>query len=412
MEDLTKSEGSLIGKLENPSDNVGQKGNEGGGQKSAEDIAKEQLELEAKQKEEQAKQGQQGQEQNQEVKSVDNVFEAENGDLVDKDGKVLIEAKDVKKDKEGNIELPEDFFETPNSEGFDFVKETFINDYGVEFKDKDGKELSFDVTTPEGKKAMLNHVVTEAGYLIHESMQKALFSKYPDVAQYIQLREQGFSPEEAKGKEIVDWDKVKITKDTVEEAKKAIKTLYVKRGFSETKADSIIKAYELDNTLESEGKDAVKELKALQEKEITDRNNQKIYQEQQEKLIAEKEYNTVTQVISNKQFGGIKIADTEVKPFIDYLYKPLDINGNTQAMIDAEQAELDTRLAIEYIRFKKMNLSDIVAMEKNKETVKTIKAKIARHNTSSGSSSSDISKKGNLSTLSFSKIIKGATPMT
>lgn len=309
---------------------------------------------------------------------INSVFEDETGNIVDKEGKILIETKDVKKDAEGNILFPSDFQAPKIENSFDNIRNLFTGDYGIELKDDEGNDLNFDLSNPDEQVKLIEFGVTKSAYALKEHLDNKLFKEFPDVKNYIELRQAGFSPEEIKSKDTSKWENVIIEKNNINQLKEINKQLLIKKGFSESKANNIINSYELNNILFEEGVDALTELQTLEKEEISNRQKNIDLQKQNDLEKSKEFVKDISTTINSRKFGNIEIGEKEAQPFIDYLFKPVDKAGNTKAMIDDKAMTKEQLIVLEYIKYKKMNLQDLVGLEVNRNTVKNVKAKIAK----------------------------------
>lgn len=95
---------------------------------------------------------------------------AENGDVVDKDGNVFKEAKDVKAWIES--------FEVNNVNPDEISIETLQKTFDVELTDENGKPIEFE-NTPEGVKSYVESIIEVQKEEIQEATINTLYAKYP-----------------------------------------------------------------------------------------------------------------------------------------------------------------------------------------------------------------------------------------
>ncbi len=81
----------------------------------------------------------------------------------------------------------------------------------------------------------------------------------------------------------------------------------------------------------------------------------------------------------NSGFAGIRIPEKEKGRFFDYISEPVDKTGRTRRDLDYANSDVDVKLAIDYLMYKKMNLQDIIATKARTESVKSLRDKIQRN---------------------------------
>ena len=92
---------------------------------------------------------------------------------------------------------------------------------------------------------------------------------------------------------------------------------------------------------------------------------------------ADKFWEGVSETIeTSREFSGIVVQEKDKKKFFDYISKPVDKQGNTKRDVDHNGAEMDVRLAIDYLMFKGFKLDDIIKAKAKTETAKTLRKQI------------------------------------
>ena len=92
---------------------------------------------------------------------------------------------------------------------------------------------------------------------------------------------------------------------------------------------------------------------------------------------ADKFWEGVSETIeTSREFSGIVVQEKDKKKFFDYISKPVDKQGNTKRDVDHNGAEMDVRLAIDYLMFKGFKLDDIIKAKAKTETAQTLRKQI------------------------------------
>ena len=339
-----------------------------------------------------AGEGQGGQQDNSsstgELAAGDNVeFEgetytvAENGDLVDKDGKVFKEAKDVK-----------EWIESLQEETDDSISlETIQDAFGQTIVGEDGKPVEF-TNDAAGVQAYVKAVVDLQRNEIAEGAVNKLYADNPMLKQFIDYVQVNGSPRGFG--ELPDRTGWQIDKDNTAQQETIVRMAAREFGNASLN-DNYIKYLKDTGGLYDE---AVNQLKALQDKdktvraEIEQRANAARAQEQQE---IETYWNKVNDVINGRTIAGYKLPDSFVKEvdgkkqtltptdFYNYLSRQteVDADGNriTGYQKDLANESDDDYLARElitaWLMFTGGTYKDLATMAIKENEVRTLKLK-------------------------------------
>ena len=86
-----------------------------------------------------------------------------------------------------------------------------------------------------------------------------------------------------------------------------------------------------------------------------------------------------TTIKDSTEFAGLTVPQREKSKFFDYLSKPVSKEGHTQRDIDHANAEIEKKLAIDYLMFKGFNLDQIINTKARTKNTKSLKDKISRN---------------------------------
>ena len=115
-----------------------------------------------------------------------------------------------------------------------------------------------------------------------------------------------------------------------------------------------------------------------QEKEQLVARQQQSLQEEQEKQV--EFWNGVQETIKeSKEFAGLQVPEREKTKFFNYLSKPVTKDGYTQRDIDHSKAEMEQKLAIDYLMYKGFNLEEIINKKAKTTATKTLREKISKN---------------------------------
>jgi len=156
-----------------------------------------------------------------------------------------------------------------------------------------------------------------------------------------------------------------ITEDKLEDnldlQKNLVKNFYKEKGFSETKIEKMVsKALETDE-LEDEAKEALAELKEIENKKLENSRLEAKKKELEEQKAYTESINKLNETINQVKeiIPGVKIDDKTKKELFNMITKPAETRGETpisQVMLLREKNPLDFELKLNY--YAKLGLFD------------------------------------------------------
>lgn len=314
---------------------------------------------------------------------------AENGDLLDKDGKVFKEAKDVK-------DFLKDYQDEGDEENKDKNKgnddnkidiKTIQEALGYQIVDDDDKEIEYENTT-EGITAYVNDVMEQKTSEIQEATLNTLFEKYPFAKDMINYYI-------ANGNSLDGWnenaDRSNITIDDNDEKQQED---IVRTAWKEQKRTGDVESYIA--YLKSAGillSTAKSELAGLQQadrerQEETERQAAAAHQKQEEENA--KFWKNVSDTIKSRTLGKYKLPEQikvqrggktlMVTPDDFYRYLSVtDKDGETAYAKDckavSQEQQLNDSLLKAYIMFTGGDYSSLVDMAIKEKEVRTLRLK-------------------------------------
>ena len=98
-------------------------------------------------------------------------------------------------------------------------------------------------------------------------------------------------------------------------------------------------------------------------------------QQQQEQF-----WNKVSDTIDDHDdFAGIAISKREKNKFFDYLSTPVTKEGYTQRDVDHANADMEVKLAIDYLMYKGFDLNGLISSKAKTQNAKTLRERIGRN---------------------------------
>lgn len=309
------------------------------------------------------------------------------GNVIDKNGNVFKEAKDVKQWLASYDDVTEDYKEGIT---IDSIREAV----GIEITDDNDNPVAFE-NTPNGIKEYINAVVDTAKEEHFETAINTLYQKYPilnDVLNYYIANNnslEGFN-------EIPDRSNITVEESNEAQQEAIIRTAWAERG-QKGNVDGYIEYLKSAGTLYATAKE---ELSALQEEDEEYRKEIEADAERKEQeriKNLETYWNGVHEVIKNRSIAGYRIPESIIinrngqklsvtpEDFFNYIYR-VDKNGKSayERALEEESAESrrDDEILRAYLKFVGGNYSNLVDMAINKEKVNKLKLKAKERNMS------------------------------
>ena len=308
-----------------------------------------------------------------------NTEDAESSLDADAEAKVVEDEEETKKEsrpveskKKERVETPGD--ETENVEGEkedESIVGQVLNTLGYSV------ESEYDDTT-EG----LVSLTKDVGAQMAEEHLDELFKKHPLVGQHLSYVLNGGKSQDfmTAHDPKTDFSNVTLKDDDLNSQKYVLSEYFKMKGHDDKFISELLEDYEDTGKLKSKAEMAQKSLASAQKKYRADmlkrqEAEQKQYYAEQKKFW-DGVYNTIDE---SKEFKGIAIPDREKSKFFDYLSKPVTKEGYTQRDLDHNEADVDVKLAIDYLMYKGFNLDKIIDKKARTKSVRTLKDKIKGH---------------------------------
>lgn len=308
---------------------------------------------------------------------------ADNGDIVDSEGNVFKEAKDVQSWLDENNAVDTD----ENGElSIDAIREAV----GIDVTDENGKPMDFD-NTPAGVRSYVESVIALKSNEIQEGTINKLFAANPMLKQfmdYVQLTgtPRGFG-------DIPDRSGIQLDKDNPEQLKAVIRMAAQEFGNASLN-ESYIKYLQDSGALYDEAKNQLQALVGKDQayrKEIEQRAEAA---RQQEAAEIQEYWKGVNEAINKRVIGGYKLPESFVKningqkvtltPNDFYNYVAVAREGEDGARMTGYQRDLDNlsneealnrELLDAWLMFTGGSYKDLVNMAVNEEKVRKLVVK-------------------------------------
>ena len=311
----------------------------------------------------------------------------ENGNLLDKNGNIFKEAKDVKS-------WLNEFENVTDTDKDSISIETIQEAVGVQITDDNDKPVEFE-DNPEGIKAYIDAVIETAKEEHFETAVNTLYQKYPILNDVLNYYIANGNSLEGFG-EVPDRSNITIDDSNEAQQEAIIRTAWEEQG-RKGDVESYIAYLKSSGTLLATAKE---ELVGLQEADEQYRKNieeEAEYKEAERLQRLENYWNSVHDVIKNRTIAGYQIPESIIisrngqklsvtpEDFFNYIYR-VDKDGKSayerDLATETPESRRDDEILRAYLKFVGGNYSNLVDMAINKEKVNRLKLKAKERNTS------------------------------
>ena len=309
---------------------------------------------------------------------------ADNGDIVDSEGNVFKEAKDVQSwlDENNTVDTDE------NGElSIDGIREAL----GIEVTDESGNPMDFD-NTPAGVKSYVESVIALKSNEIQEGTINRLFAANPMLKQFIDYVQLTGTPRGFG--DIPDRSGIQLDKDNPEQLKAVIRMAAQEFGNASLN-ESYIKYLQDSGALYDEAQNQLKALIGKDQAYRAEIEHRAEEVRKQQEADIQAYWQGVNEAINKRVIGGYKIPESFVKningqkvtltpnDFYDYVARATveDEEGNrmTQYQKDLDNLSnedaLNRELLDAWLMFTGGSYKDLVAMAVNEEKVRKLVVK-------------------------------------
>ena len=232
--------------------------------------------------------------------------------------------------------------------------------------------------TEEGLLAMTQDV----GQQIAEDQLNNLFENFPLVQRHLEYvlnggesRDfmQAYDPQ-------LDYNQISFDEEDTRSQKAILSDYFVTKGHDQNFINELLTDYEDTGKLYQKAEAARTALGKMQEQSRSQLVEQQKQQRAQQEEQQEEFWNGVYEAIdSTDDFAGISIPKREKSKFFDYISNPVTRDGRTQRDLDHSEAEMETKLAIDYLMFKGFDLSKLVETKARTSNAKSLRDRISRN---------------------------------
>ena len=178
----------------------------------------------------------------------------------------------------------------------------------------------------------------------------------------------------------LDYNAFTLSEDDTRSQKAILSDYFRVKGHDNDFINEMLEDYVDSGKLHNKAEAARQALGKAQEQrnaQLVEQQNQMRYQQMQEQ---ETFWSGVADTIKDsKEFAGLQVTEREKSKFFNYLSQPVSRDGRTQRDLDHAQADMEVKLAIDYLMFKGFNLDTIIDKKAKTKQTKSLRDKIAKN---------------------------------
>jgi|TARA_R110002012_G_scaffold278711_1_gene466422 RNA recognition motif-containing protein len=225
----------------------------------------------------------------------------------------------------------------------------------------------------------LTNFVRDMSQEVAEDQLQSLFEEYPEVQRHLDFILAGGDPEQfyATNSPQSDYGNIQMSEQDITLQRAMLGEYFKAKGHQDDFIVDMLNDYEESGKLYGKAVAAQEQLSIAQQEQ-----KETLYQQQlASKEEAEAEQNefweaVATTIEDGNEFAGIRIPDNDKQEFFDYISAPVDDQGNTQRDLDYSEANMDIKLAIDYLMYSGFNLGDIIDTKARTKSVENLRSRI------------------------------------
>ena len=238
-------------------------------------------------------------------------------------------------------------------------------------------ENNYDDTS-EG---LINMTKDIAGQLADERVEEVM-QKFPLVREHLEYVLNGGESQDFMQAydPNLDYNQMQLPQDDVRSQKAVLSEYFNLKGHDQEFTAGMINDYSDSGKLHAKADQARQALGKVQAQQKSQMVNQQKHQRAQQYESQQQFWGDVAKTLEDSQeFAGVTVPEREKNKFFNYLSKPVNQEGLTQRDMDHANAEIDKKLAIDYLMFKGFNLDQIINTKARSKNSKSLRDKISRN---------------------------------
>ena len=316
---------------------------------------------------------------------------------VEEDGydELAIESDDEEEDEDDEYEEEEDddddYIDDDNLDPDDYKDDSVVS----EIMDKLGYDIEdgdYD-DTPEG----IAELTTDIASQIADDRIDEVMEAFPLVKQHLDYVLAGGDSQRfmEANDPTKDYSLLEIDENDTRTQKQLLSNYFATKGHDKEFIEEMVNDFEDTGKLYTKAeaaKTALSNLQTAQRSQMVE--EQRHQQAAQEEKLTEFWNGVADTIEESKEFAGISVPDRDKNKFFDYLSTPVTREGQTQRDIDHQDADMDIKLAIDYLMYKGFDLGGLVETKAKTQNARSLKDRISRNEDSVKSTRRSSRRKG------------------
>lgn len=248
---------------------------------------------------------------------------------------------------------------------------SLIDSSGVKFTEE---ELA-DILSADENEEGFSKVAQKVADKLAETKLEKLLAKYPMTSNLMKFEMNGGDPNEYFETHFpaIDYNSVEIGQDDTELQKDVIKENLKEQGFSQEDIDEQVQDYESGGLLYKQSVRSLKLLQNNQSQKQADFDKRQVEIEQERTKAIEDQRKEVNSLITKGDLKGINIPEGKKSEFEEYLFKPVNKEGHSQAAIDNAKLTMEDRILITYLQYNGMSLDNLLSKTSKTKAVRNFR---------------------------------------
>ena len=219
-----------------------------------------------------------------------------------------------------------------------------------------------------------------ASNMADERMEEVL-DKFPLVKKHLQYVLEGGESQNFMNAydPNLDYNKLSISEKDVRSQKAILGDYLQTKGHDKEFIQEMLEDFEDTGKLYAKSEAARKALGKYQEAERNQLlDKQRETQQQQAKELREFWDDVAATIEDSREFAGLRVTEKDKSDFFNYLSRPVTQEGYTQRDLDHSNADMEVKLAIDYLMYKGFDLDTIINTKARTKSVQSLKERISR----------------------------------
>ena len=275
----------------------------------------------------------------------------------------------------------------PNDYKDDSVVSEIMDKLGYDIEDGDYDD------TPEG----IAELTTDIASQIADDRIDEVMEAFPLVKQHLDYVLAGGDSQRfmEANDPTKDYSLLEIDENDTRTQKQLLSNYFATKGHDKEFIEEMVNDFEDTGKLYTKAeaaKTALSNLQTAQRSQMVE--EQRHQQAAQEEKLTEFWNGVADTIEESKEFAGISVPDRDKNKFFDYLSTPVTREGQTQRDIDHQDADMDIKLAIDYLMYKGFDLGGLVETKAKTQNARSLKDRISRNEDSVKSTRRSSRRKG------------------